>query len=373
MENSNLNDKEHASLKHEKGTDAKARIYNLIIVDESGSMSGLEAATKSGVNEIIQTVRQAQETLGERQDHFLSLVTFDSSSHRDDVRTLLDAVPIAKVQDFGSYMPFGGTPLYDAIGCSLTRLHEHIQKDENATAVVTILTDGLENDSKQWTQETVRRLISDLKEEGWSFSYIGSCHDVLDVSIHLSIDHAMAFSHDETGVRNSWEREKSSRKAYFEKMSHDFDPTATLEKKKEMKRRNARGYYTCRVTPNHISKLSKDEVLVFGSNPQGQHLGGVAYQALRHFGARMGQGEGLQGSSYAIPTTDGMGHFRDAVDRFLKYADCHPEMRFYVTRIGCGHSGYTPMEVAPLFGKAIHMENVFLPEEFWQVLGLKLF
>ncbi len=101
-------------------TGNKAHIYNLIIVDESGSMSHLREATLSGINETINTIRSAQEEFAETQEHRLTLVTFDSGANRPDVRTMIDNQPIAEVREFSDYMPHGWTPLYDAMGQSLT-------------------------------------------------------------------------------------------------------------------------------------------------------------------------------------------------------------------------------------------------------------
>ncbi len=91
-----------------------------------------------------------------------------------------------------------------------------------------------------------------------------------------------------------------------------------------------------------------------------------------HFGAVWGQGEGLQGKSYAIPTMEGLEKLKEAVDRFTDFADQHQEMRFLVTMIGCGSAGYSPKKIAPLFKGCIYLENVALPSGFWKVLGLKM-
>ena len=166
----------------------KAKIYNLIIVDESGSMSHLREATLSGINETISTIRSAQEEFVTTQEHTLTLVTFDSGSNRPYVRTMIDNQPISEVKDFKDYMPNGCTPLYDAMGQSLTRLHDRIKDDKDATAVVTILTDGLENASWEWNAAKLRRLIEQLKSEGWSFAYMGSAHNVKEVTDLLAIE-----------------------------------------------------------------------------------------------------------------------------------------------------------------------------------------
>lgn len=183
----------------------KARIYNLIIVDESGSMGHLREATLSGINETIGTIRSAQEEFKETQDHTLTLVTFDTGN-TPYVRTMIDNKPIAEVKEFSDYMPCGGTPLYDAMGQSLTRLHDRIKDDPDAAAVVTVLTDGLENSSREWTASALRSLIEKLKTEGWTFSYMGSAHNVKEVTDLLAIDNVVEFAHDERGTHNTWLR-----------------------------------------------------------------------------------------------------------------------------------------------------------------------
>ena len=117
-----------------------------------------------------------------------------------------------------------------------------------------------------------------------------------------------------------------------------------------------------RTTPEFISELQPDEIFVFGSNLGGMHGGGAAYAAYRKFGAIMGQGVGLQGQSYAIPTMQGgVETIRPYVDEFIEFAKSHPELTFLVTRIGCGIAGFTDDEISPLFAKAHNVGNIVLP------------
>ena len=117
-----------------------------------------------------------------------------------------------------------------------------------------------------------------------------------------------------------------------------------------------------RITPSWIDSLKENEIFVFGSNLRGMHAGGAAYVAHRKFGAIMGQGVGLQGQSYVIPTMQGgVETIRPYVDEFILFAKEHPNMTFLVTRIGCGIAGFTDDEIAPLFEKAHDVENIVLP------------
>ena len=350
----------------------KARIYNLIIVDESGSMSHLRESTLSGINETIGTIRKAQDEFKDTQEHTLTLVTFDTGN-TPYVRTMIDNKPITEVQEFTDYMPYGGTPLYDAMGQSLSRLHDRIKDDPDAAAVVTILTDGLENASREWNASSLRALIEKLKTEGWSFSYMGSAHNVKEVTDLLAIDNVVEFSHDDLGTCSSWRRESSSKSAFFRKMNNMYRSSMRDEEILERKCQFAREYYGNRVSPDQISHLEASEIFVFGSNIRGYHAGGAAAAAMNHFGAIWGQGEGLQGQSYAIPTMEGIESLGNAVKRFTQFAAEHPDMRFLVTRIGCGIAGYTPDTIAPLFRDCINLENVALPADFWKVLGLTIY
>ncbi len=124
-----------------------------------------------------------------------------------------------------------------------------------------------------------------------------------------------------------------------------------------------------RITPRWIDSLKENEIFVFGSNLAGMHGGGAARIARLHFGAVMGQGVGLQGQSYAIPTMQGgVETIRPYVEEFIIFAHQHPELHFLVTPIGCGIAGFEAEDIAPLFERAKEMKNISLPESFWEVI-----
>ena len=125
-----------------------------------------------------------------------------------------------------------------------------------------------------------------------------------------------------------------------------------------------------KIAPNHIVALQPDEIFVFGSNLAGMHAGGAARTACQQFGAVWGQGVGLQGQSYAIPTMQGgVETIKPYVDEFILFAKQNPRLTFLVTEIGCGIAGFTPEEIAPLFEEAKTVENIALPRRFWEVLN----
>ena len=124
-----------------------------------------------------------------------------------------------------------------------------------------------------------------------------------------------------------------------------------------------------RISPDFINYLKENEIFVFGSNLDGMHGGGAARAAYNKFGAIWGQGVGLQGQSYAIPTMHGgVDVIKPYVDEFIDFAKSHTELKFLVTRIGCGIAGFTDEEIAPLFKDAIEIENIYLPKSFYNIL-----
>ncbi|MBC8600704.1 hypothetical protein H8784_03105 [Parabacteroides acidifaciens] len=124
-----------------------------------------------------------------------------------------------------------------------------------------------------------------------------------------------------------------------------------------------------RITNSRIQELNPGEIFVFGSNLEGAHGGGAALLAFRKWGAIWGQGAGLQGQTYGIPTMHGgVEEIRPYVDEFIRFAKEHPELTFLVTEIGCGIAGFRPEEIAPLFRDAVPVENIHLPERFWNIL-----
>ena len=124
------------------------------------------------------------------------------------------------------------------------------------------------------------------------------------------------------------------------------------------------------IASSRIDVLDKDEIFVFGSNLAGQHKGGAARAANMKFGAEWGVGVGLTGQSYAIPTMQGgVETIKPYVDEFIEFAKAHTDLKFLVTRIGCGIAGFKDEEIAPLFTKAMSVSNIFLPKEFYDIIA----
>ena len=185
-------------------------VHNLIIVDESGSMSIIRKQAFTGMNETLQTVRQMQEKFPD-QSQRVTLLTFDSGHttwHYDDTAAL-------KTRDLSwqAYSPGGGTPLYDAIGKGISKVMA--QTDDGDHVLVTIITDGEENSSEEWTLKMVRTIIERLKKQGWTFTLIGTDNlDVETMARSFAIDEHLEFHQDIEGTRAMFARERRSRERY---------------------------------------------------------------------------------------------------------------------------------------------------------------
>lgn len=358
--------------------ETKTRIYNLIILDKSGSMSSIRKAAYEGCNEVLGGIRTAAEKHAADQEQFVSLLLFDTDS-MPYIHKCIPAKDAANLTE-AQYEPCACTPLLDAMGMSLTELEHETEKYDDAVGMVTVITDGYENASKEYTYPQIQALVGRLKQKGWNFAFMGANQDVNKVCVDLNINigNAHAFSFDDAGMRDSWRRDREAKERYYERMSMAKRSLANAPK--EMREAaycsmNAFSSYfeepgEQRVTPERIRNLGPNEIFVFGSNAQGAHGGGAAAFAMHQFGAIWGQGEGLQGQSYAIPTMGTLAETKDAVDRFAAFARQHTELCFMVTAIGCGIAGYTPAQIAPLFREASQLMNVYLPQSFWNELTL---
>lgn len=180
----------------------KTTVFNLIILDESGSMQPAHKSTVEGCNEVINGARNLAKLNADKEKSLMSIYAFQSASGIPS-RYLCKNVPVETVSHITmkDYVPMGCTPLLDAIGSTLVDLSAVASTHDDAYGVVTIITDGEENDSKEYTYKQVASLISELKEKGWTFNFIGANIDVIKAAEKLNIDNSMEFSSDAAGTK----------------------------------------------------------------------------------------------------------------------------------------------------------------------------
>lgn len=197
----------------------KTRIYNLIVLDKSGSMEDIRNAAYQGCNEVLGGIRAAAKQHADDQEHFVSLMLFDSAS----MPYIHKCTPAADAHNLKreDYEPCACTPLLDAVGMSLKELKIEVEKHQNAVGMVAIITDGEENDSKEFTYPQIQQLIGELKEKGWNFAFMGANQDVTKVCVELNINvgNACSFEADDAGMREAMEEDRKARDRYYGRMA----------------------------------------------------------------------------------------------------------------------------------------------------------
>lgn len=205
--------------------DTKHQVHNLIILDESGSMGTIKHSIIQGFNEVVQTIKGIGQQYPE-QDHFVTLISFNGLAQK----TLHFMDPVERLEQINSasYQPAASTPLFDAMGFSFAKLRKVLQNTNDYNVLVTILTDGEENASKEYTVTAIKRLIEELKEQSWTFTYIGTDHDVEKIALSISISNVMSFTKSEAGIQDMFSKEKAARSRFSQRIrmkedtSNDF-------------------------------------------------------------------------------------------------------------------------------------------------------
>ena len=186
------------------------RVFNLLVVDESGSMSIIRRQALVGINETLATIQKMQKAHADLEQR-VTLITFDSTHTNvfyDNVRAS-NANPL-KAKD---YNPCGATPLYDAIGMGIAKINALTTEDDSV--LVTIITDGEENCSEEYSLKMTKNLIEKLKKQNWTFTFIGTDNlDVENIALDMGIDNHLQFSEDEAGTKKMFARENRARERY---------------------------------------------------------------------------------------------------------------------------------------------------------------
>ena len=195
----------------------KTQVFNVIILDRSGSMECIRQAAVDGFNETLAGIKKAQEKFADTQDHFVSLAIFCSC----ETQHVFDKTPVAeasllKMEDF---QPCCTTPLYDAMGITLTAMRKYVKDIEDSVVVVTIITDGMENASHEYNGKTIKELVERLRGESWTFTYMGANQDSVEVAMKLSIRNSRNFAYSNEGTRASMEKDTSTRMNFFSRLS----------------------------------------------------------------------------------------------------------------------------------------------------------
>lgn len=192
------------------------KIYNLVILDASGSMRSIYYQALSGVNETLATIRMAQEKHPELQQH-VTLASFSAGDHF--LNLIYSALPIAEARNITreDYPLLGCTALYDAMGTCISELQQKVTHDDRV--LVTIITDGYENASRTWSGKQIKSLVEELRQMGWTFTYIGAYQDVEKVAGEIGVQNSLSFSANAEDTQAMFAQERRSRTKFYRKMS----------------------------------------------------------------------------------------------------------------------------------------------------------
>lgn len=201
------------------------KIYNLVILDASGSMQSIYSQALSGVNETLATIRMAQEEHPELQQH-VTLASFSAGEHF--LNRIYSAMPIAEARNITKedYPLLGCTALYDAMGTCISELQQKVTHDDRV--LVTIITDGYENASRTWSGKQIKSLVEELRQMGWTFTYIGADQDVEKVAGDIGVHNSLRFSANAADTEAMFAKERMSRSRFYNKMSLHLADGANL-------------------------------------------------------------------------------------------------------------------------------------------------
>ncbi|MDR3308390.1 MAG: DUF1810 family protein [Tannerella sp.] len=191
--------------------ETKHQVHNLIVLDESGSMSSIKNSIISGFNEMVQSTKRLEQENPD-QEHLISLFTFNGAG----VKTIHFCEPVSKLEaiDGRKYQPSDNTPLYDAIGFAITHEQRKLQGVSDYNVLVTIMTDGEENSSREYSGHDIKKLIEELKQNRWTFTYIGTDHDVEKVAFSLSINNTLSFGKNNADIQDMFAKERYARRSH---------------------------------------------------------------------------------------------------------------------------------------------------------------
>lgn len=194
----------------------KHKVHNLIILDESGSMSSIKPSIINGFNELVQSIKGIQKQFPE-QEHCISMVSFNGFGIK--VLHFMDDVSKLNKINSENYKPDSMTPLYDAMGFSFSKMQKVLESTNDYNVLVTILTDGEENASKEYSGIAIKRMIEELSEGNWTFTYIGTDHDVEKFASNMSIKNSMVFDKNSDGIKTMFKNDYDSRVRFSRNIS----------------------------------------------------------------------------------------------------------------------------------------------------------
>ena len=202
------------------------KIFNLVILDASGSMETIYTQALTGVNETLATIRMAQGEHPELQQ-YVTLASFSAGKHF--LNRIYSAKPIEETRNITreDYPLLGCTALYDAMGTCISELQQKVTYGDRV--LVTVITDGYENASRTWSGHQIKSLVKELRQMGWTFTYIGADQDVEKVAGEIGVQNTLRFSANAEETNAMFEKERLSRTKFYGKVCCEMSsPCASM-------------------------------------------------------------------------------------------------------------------------------------------------
>lgn len=246
-ENENTNVQDNTNVNNNPSGQRKPLpVFNLIILDKSGSMHTVRREAVDAYNETLGTIKAAQQKYADTQQQFVSLALFC----RCGIDMVYDRVPAdeAELMDYDRYCPCCSTPLFDAVGATISQLKAYAETLDDYTALVTIITDGYENASREWTGQGVKALIEECRKLGWMVSFVGAMEDAKEVATSISIKNVIRWEQTHEGTQAMSRRERDSRHSFFMRLStlncmFDEEPDMSVEERRKLRKEISDDYY----------------------------------------------------------------------------------------------------------------------------------
>lgn len=218
-------------------------VFNLIILDESGSMQPVVSQTIAGCNETLNVIRSSAQSHKDKMRSLVSIYAFQDGGPIKSRYIVKNSTP-DEVKNItpDDYKPWGNTPLYDAIGSTLSELRTVAATHEDATGIITIITDGYENSSRSYNGPQVARLIESLKEMGWTINLIGANIDVESLGRKFNIDNNMAFTQTAAGTTAMFDKLKNVSACRMEEMACEAE--MPMEERIKERKKKSRGFFS---------------------------------------------------------------------------------------------------------------------------------
>jgi hypothetical protein len=186
-------------------------------------MESIKTTIIQSFNELVQTIQGIEKQFPE-QEHYITFVSFNGLGQK--LLHFIEPTSKLKQIDDNTSKPNSTTPLFNAMDFSINKLKKSLQELTDYNVLVTILTDGEENASKEFSGNDIAKMVEELKQNRWTFTYIGTDHEVEKIASSLSINNTMIFKKSESGIKDMFMKEKIARTKYSLKIRLDEDTSS---------------------------------------------------------------------------------------------------------------------------------------------------